>query len=94
MVKSKIIQVHPSTPVTLVAWRRVETTRGPKEKMIKVTPRKKACHSVPKHNITPSRAGPTSIDQPIFFPDDDGYPYMDDDPPPRKFQGLKNQVQL
>ena len=92
MVKSTIIPVGPSTPVTLVTWKSVQTTRGTKEKMVKVTPRKKAQYAIPKNNVTPTRAGSASMEQSGLFPDDDGYPYMDDEPSTRRFQMPKNQV--
>ncbi|KAI6143082.1 hypothetical protein BKA82DRAFT_4017826 [Pisolithus tinctorius] len=93
MGKSRIAQAAAATPVTHVTWKKVKTTRGSKEKMVKFTPGKKARYATGQSNESPTRAGSSSIQEPNLVQGNDAdlYCYMDDASPPRTSRIPKSQ---
>ncbi|KAI6142698.1 hypothetical protein BKA82DRAFT_4017945 [Pisolithus tinctorius] len=93
MGKSRIARAAAATPVTHVTWKKVKTTRGSKEKMVKFTPRKKARYATGQSNESPTRAGSSSIQEPNLVQGNDAdlYCYMDDASPPRTSRIPKSQ---
>ncbi|KAI5987344.1 hypothetical protein F5J12DRAFT_787094 [Pisolithus orientalis] len=92
MGKSQIAQAAVATPVTHATWKKVKTTRGSKEKMVKFTLRKKARYATGQSNESP-RAGSSSIQEPNLVQGNDAdlYCYMDDASPPRTSRIPKSQ---
>ncbi|KAI6010723.1 hypothetical protein F5J12DRAFT_781725 [Pisolithus orientalis] len=93
MGKSQITQAAVATPVTHVTWKKVKTTRGSKEKMVKFTPREKARYATGQSNESPTRAGSSSIQEPNLVQGNDAdlYCYMDDASPLRTSRIPKSQ---
>ena len=94
MAKSKIEPAGSSTPVVHVAWQTFKLRRGPIDRMVKATPRKKPCHGRAPSNQTPTNSGSIGLEQAQLWLDDDGqaYPLMDDLPPGKMVGLSKNQV--
>ncbi|KAL4066522.1 hypothetical protein J3A83DRAFT_4189822 [Scleroderma citrinum] len=95
MGKSKIALAGPSTSVTHVTWKRVKTIRGSRDKMVKITPRKKTGYAKVNLNQSPTRPACVSVEQPDCLLNDDEipYPYLHNLCPPRHLKILKNQNQ-
>ncbi|KAI6154969.1 hypothetical protein BKA82DRAFT_4010664 [Pisolithus tinctorius] len=93
MGRSRITRAAVATPVTHVTWKKVKTTRGSKEKMVKFTPRKKARYATGQSNESPTRAGSSSIQEPNLVQGNDAdlYCYMDDASPLRTSRIPKSQ---
>jgi len=77
--RAKKIILAVSVSVCLLAHK---SRRGSIDKMVKATPRKKACHGKAPSNDTPTQSASIGLEQSQLFPDD-GQPYisMDDLPP-------------
>ncbi|KAI6139439.1 hypothetical protein BKA82DRAFT_4020198 [Pisolithus tinctorius] len=93
MGKSQIARAAAATLVTHVTWKKVKTTRGSKEKMVKFTLRKKARYATSQSNESPTRAGSSSIQEPNLVQGNgaDLYCYMDDASPLRTSRIPKSQ---
>ena len=93
MGKSRISAVTPSSPVTQVIWRPVNMTRGTRDRLQKVTPKKKGQQAA-KTNQTPTTHASWTMQEDHQFPDDqeDSYSAMNDPPPLDRCKTSKNQV--
>ena len=86
MGKSRISAVAPSSPVTQVIWRPVNTMRGTRDRLQKVTPKRKGWHAA-KTNQTPTPHVLWTMQEDHQFPDD-----QQDSPPLDRCKTSKNQV--
>ena len=93
MGKLRISAVAPSSPVTQVIWRLVNTMRGTRDRLQKVTPKRKGQHAA-KTNETPTPHALWTMQEDHQFPDDqeDSYLAMNDPPPLDWCKTSKNQV--
>ncbi|KAL4066035.1 hypothetical protein J3A83DRAFT_4190317 [Scleroderma citrinum] len=78
MDKSKTALAGPSTPVTHVTWKRVKTTRGSRDKMVNIMPRKKIGYDQVNVDLSPTRLAYVSMEQPDYLLNNDEiqYPYL------------------